>query len=220
MSLGSRTSQAAAHPVKQVGDTLPLPAPAHTGAMSLEQALLKRRSTRAFQPAPLTLAEVAQLLWAAQGITDAEGHRAVSSAGATYPLEVYLVAKQVDGLAAGLYRYQPQAHALTVVALDDRGAALTAAANSQQSMADAAAVIAIAAVPARTAVKYGARAGRYVDMEVGGVTQSVYLQAAALGLGTVVIGSFDDAAVSRVLSLPEAESPLAMLPVGRPDAQA
>ena len=127
-----------------------------------------------------------------------------------------MVAKQVEGLEAGLYRYLPHDHRLLTVVAEDRAAALTTAANSQQSMTDAAAVIVVAAVLARTAVKYDDRAERYVQVEVGGVVQNVYLQAAAFGLGTVVLGSFDDDEVRQTLDLPAVESPMVLLPIGRP----
>jgi SagB-type dehydrogenase family enzyme len=166
----------------------------------------------------LTLASVGQLLWAAQGVTSSTGERTAPSAGALYPLEIFLAAGTVDGLAAGVYRYSPQDHALRLHLADDRRRELAAAALEQSAVEDASAVLVIAAVYARTARKYGTRAERYVHIEVGHAAQNVYLQAQALGLGTVIIGAFDDEAVGRVLELDPAEASLALMPVGTPSA--
>ncbi len=193
-----------------------LPAPQPGGGMTLNEALATRRSIREYAPAPMDLAAAAQLLWAAQGVTDADGGRTAPSAGALYPLEVHLVAGQVTGLAAGIYRYVPARHELVLVSSGDRRAALADAALDQEWMATAPAIIAITAVEARTARKYGDRAERYVDMEVGHAVENVYLAATALGLGTCIVGAFDDGAVARTLGLPPGEEPLGLMPVGRP----
>jgi SagB-type dehydrogenase family enzyme len=198
--------------------TLLLPRAAIGGAASFEAILRKRRSVREFRASPLTLASVGQLLWAAQGVTSSTGERTAPSAGALYPLEIFLAAGTVDGLAAGVYRYSPQDHALRLHLADDRRRELAAAALEQSAVEDASAVLVIAAVYARTARKYGTRAERYVHIEVGHAAQNVYLQAQALGLGTVIIGAFDDEAVGRVLELDPAEASLALMPVGTPSA--
>ena len=196
-----------------------LPPPQSEGVMPVERALRERRSVRAFAPDSLSLVEVATLLWAAQGVTHGEGQRAAPSAGALYPLEVYLVAGRVRGLAAGIYRYLPADHALTQTSAEDARGALCEAAWSQDWMLTSAAILAVAAVYERTARQYGARAERYVHMEVGSVAENVYLQATALGLGTAFVGAFDDGQVKKVLSLPAEEEPLCLLPVGRPRSQ-
>ena len=164
----------------------------------------------------LTLAEISQLLWSAQGITDPEGRRTAPSAGALYPLEVFLVAGGQDELPAGVYRYRPQGHDLIPVVQGDQRAKLAAAALEQDWLNDAPATIGIAAVYERTARKYKQRAERYVLMEVGHAAQNVHLQAVALDLGTVVVGAFDDAEVKRVLTLAVNEEPLCLMPVGKP----
>jgi SagB-type dehydrogenase family enzyme len=192
-----------------------LPRPDLKGGMTLEAALGERRSVREYAEGALSLAEVSNLLWAAQGVTRPSGKRTAPSAGATYPLEIYLAAGTVAGLAPGLYHYEPREHALALVSAADCRDALAPAAVGQEFLRKAPAVIAIAAVLERTAGKYSARARRYVDMEVGAVTQNVHLEAAALGLGTVIVGAFEDAAVKRVLGLPAGEDPLALMPVGR-----
>jgi SagB-type dehydrogenase family enzyme len=156
------------------------------------------------------------MLWAAQGIIDPEGKRTAPSAGALYPLEVFLVVGTAGDLPAGVYRYRPQAHELVCIAEGDRRAKLAAAALEQEWLAEAPVTIAFAAVYERTARKYRQRAERYVHMEVGHAAQNVHLQAAALDLGTVVVGAFDDAEVKQVLALADNEQPVCLMPVGKP----
>ena len=84
-----------------------LPEPRQDGEVSIEEALLKRRSIRQYTGEPLTPQEVSQLLWAGQGITDPRGYRTAPSAGALYPLEIYVVVGDVENLAEGVYRYEP-----------------------------------------------------------------------------------------------------------------
>jgi len=193
-----------------------LPAAATDGPTSVEQALHARRSVREFAAAPLSLREAAQLLWAAQGRNRPAGGRTAPSAGALYPLEVHLVAGRVEGLAPAAYRYDADAHSLSPQVAGDLRQRLAQAARAQTWLADAPAILVITAVPERTARKYGDRATRYIHMEVGHAAQNVYLQAAASGLGTVVVGAFDDAAVAALLELDPAEQPLALMPLGRP----
>ena len=201
-------------PVMATASKLALPAPRAQGPVSLETALAQRRSQRSFGTTPLTAAEAGQLLWAAQGITGGKGERNAPSAGATYPLVLYLVAGHVDSLAGGVYRYLPQGHRLQGVAMGDVRAVLAIAACGQRWIADAPALVVIAAQPALTAARYGARAEAYVAMEAGAAAQNLLLQAAALGLGGTLVGAFDDAAVRRSLALAETEQPLAIVPVG------
>lgn len=192
-----------------------LPAPDTGGEVPLEQTIEDRRSVRSWARSPVTLQELSQLLWAAQGITARDGRRSAPSAGAKYPIEITVVVERVDGLDPGLYRYDPERHLLRPVAAGRFTDQLTAAALSQNWMRSAPASLVIAGVVARTASKYGARAPRYVHMEVGAVAENVYLQATALGLGTTFVGAFDDEAVSRVAQLSDGESPFAILPFGR-----
>jgi SagB-type dehydrogenase family enzyme len=193
-----------------------LPEPRQDSKISVESALRRRRSVREFQKESLTLAEISQLLWAAQGIGDPEGKRTAPSAGARYPLEVLLVVGGQDELPAGVYRYRPRGHDLIPAVQSDQRAKLAAAALEQDWLTDAPVTIAIAAVYERTARKYKQRAERYVHMEVGHAAQNVHLQAVALNLGTVVVGEFDDAEVKRVLTLAANEEPLCLMPVGKP----
>jgi len=192
-----------------------LPTPRQDGEVSLERAVTTRRSIREFAPGALTLAEVGQLLWAAQGITDSAGLRTAPSAGALYPLEVCLAAGEVSALTPGLYRYDPNRHMLARTADGDRRIELANAALGQAWIAAAAAIVVLAAVYRRTTDKYGARGERYVHIEIGHAAQNIYLQALALGLGTTEVGAFDDRAVKAVLGLPGDQAPLAIMPIGR-----
>jgi SagB-type dehydrogenase family enzyme len=192
-----------------------LPPTRHDGEVSLEYALRYRRSIREFACGALTLAEVGQLLWAAQGITHPMGFRTAPSAGALYPLVSYLVTGEVSSLTPGVYCYAPEEHALATAGGGDRRAALSSAALGQSWIADAAAVLVLAAVYRQTTGKYGPRGERYVHIEIGHAAQNIYLQAFALGLGTTEIGAFDDDAVKSVLGLAADADPLAIMPVGR-----
>jgi SagB-type dehydrogenase family enzyme len=190
--------------------SIELPRPSRQGERSLEETLATRRSVREFADRPLTNAEISQLLWAAQGITHPDGLRTAPSAGALYPLEIHVAT------SSGHYRYEPVKHELEQRDTADLRRPLHHAALAQDSILEAPAVIVITAVHARTARKYGARAERYVHMEAGHAAQNLLLEAVALGLAGVPVGAFDDDQVSKVLRLPDEESPLYMIPVGHP----
>lgn len=192
-----------------------LPAPRTNGNVSVEEALKDRRSIRVYAEVPLTLSDIGQVLWAAQGVTDDRGYRTAPSAGALYPLEIYLVAGDVMDLEPGVYHYQPGEHLLVRTVAGDRRAALQAAAVNQTSVGKAPATIVIAAVPDRTTAKYGDRGMRYVFMEAGHASENIYLQAEAINLGTVTLGAFNDDEVRKILDLPGNTMPLYLMPVGR-----
>jgi SagB-type dehydrogenase family enzyme len=186
-----------------------LPSPALDGDTSLEEALVLRRSVREFEDTPLTPSELGQLLWAAQGITHDRGFRTAPSAGALYPLELYVVT------AEGVFHYEPQGHRLQIVGHDDARPALYKAALSQVPVRQAPAVFVITAVRERTAAKYGAeRSPRYVHLEAGHAAQNLLLQAVVLGLGAVPIGAFYDEDVQAALGVPADHEPLYLIPVG------
>jgi SagB-type dehydrogenase family enzyme len=170
---------------------------------------------RGFSGEPLTIGEISQLLWAAQGITDPEGLRAAPSAGALYPLEIHVVANNVSDLAPGVYKYTVKKHELLKVTVGDERHALGRAAAKQDCVLNGEAVIVFSAVFDRTTQKYGRRGVPYVYMEVGHAVENVCLQAVALDLGTVVVGSFDDAAVRKIVQTPGDQQPLALMPIGR-----
>jgi SagB-type dehydrogenase family enzyme len=198
--------------------TVQLPQPALEGDVSVESALAQRRSIRDLRPDALTLDEVGQVLWAAQGITADWGGRTAPSAGATYPIELHIAVSSVEGLEPGVYRYRPDGHGLERTVEADIRAELAQTALGQAAVARAPVNIVIAAVEARTAERYGRRTERYVTLEAGHVAQSVALQAVALDLGSVPIGAFDDADIAHILQLSQSERPLYILPIGRPAA--
>jgi len=192
---------------------VPLPPPRRTGDESLYAALAARRSVRQFASRPLALADLGQMLWAAQGVTSPAGGRTAPSAGARYPLELFAAAGNVTDLAPGVYRYRPASHDLVRQADGDRRAAL-ADAVGQPSPGQAAAVLVFTAVYERTTARYGDRGVRFVHFEVGLATENACLAAAAMGLGSVVVGAFRDEQITQVVGLREDERPLLLLPVG------
>ena len=204
--------------------TVKLPEPARDGKVSVEAALEARRSIRQYAPGGLSLAEVSQLVWAAYGVNKpvpevaslGGGLRTAPSAGACYPLEVYVVAGKVDGLEAGIYRYEPATHELRQTLAGDRRAELCEAAANQNGVRTAPASIVYSAVYERNTKRYGDRGReRYVCMDLGHSGENVYLQCAALGLGTCAIGAFFDDDVRQVMRLTKLEEPLYIMPMGR-----
>ncbi len=196
-------------------ETIRLPQPRFGGPVSLEQTLLARRSVRTYARDPLTVDDLTQLLWAAQGVTHSQGYRTAPSAGALYPLELYTVVGHMVGLPAGLYRYGGREHALERKCPHDLRSELCAAALNQRPVERAPLTFLLTAVYDRMTAKYGSRGVRYVDMEAGHAAQNLCRQAVALDLKSVVIGAFHDGEVKRIAMLPADEEPLYLVPVGR-----
>lgn len=196
------------------GETfIKLSEPKLKGKMSLEEALLKRRSVREFATTPLTLQEVSQLLWAAQGITSPWGGRTAPSAGALYPLEIYLVAGQVKDLPSGIYKYQPKDHSLLRISEGDKREEIWKAALKQPWVKNAPVIFIFTAVYQRTTQKYGERGIRYVHIETGHAAQNLLLQAVALDLVGVPVGAFYDEVLKKTLNIKE--DPLYIVPIGK-----
>lgn len=193
--------------------TLQLPPPMFTSQTSVEEALKTRRSIRVYKNQSISLEEITQLLWAAQGITAKNGFRTAPSAGALYPLELYLVAGAVESLSPGLYHYLPATNSLVKLQNGDIRIALCNAALGQPSIKLGAADIVITAVFSRTTAKYGKKGISFVFMEAGHAAQNVYLQTVSLGLGTVSIGAFNEREVKQLLNI--TEEPLYIMPVGK-----
>ncbi|MEM2215613.1 MAG: SagB/ThcOx family dehydrogenase [Candidatus Bathyarchaeia archaeon] len=202
--------------ISRVFEKVPLPPPRYDGNVSIEYALKVRRSIREYEDKPLKLEHVSQLAWAGQGITDKRyGFRTAPSAGATYPLEIYIVVKKngVEGLSEGIYHYLPREHMLELVKKGDYSRELMDACLDQEWVGEAAINIVVTAIYERTTYRYGDRGRiRYVHMEVGHVGQNIYLQCVSLGLGCVVIGAFYDEKVKKILEVDE--EPLYVIPVG------
>ncbi|MEL6890203.1 MAG: SagB/ThcOx family dehydrogenase [Actinomycetota bacterium] len=191
-------------------EVAPLPTPDNDGATPLEAVLEQRRSGRSFRGDPLALQHVGQLLWAGQGITDADGHRTAPSAGARYPIELYAVTPDSVG------HYLPADHALQQRADTSAFALLADSAFGQDFVSTAPLIVVVTGVVARTRVEYGAAADDLMQREAGHVAQNVLLQATALGLAAVPVGGFDPAAAARSLALPPGEDVLYLIPAGHP----
>lgn len=195
------------------GETMKLPDPKFKSSTSVEEALSARRSVRDYAEDSLTIEQISQLLWAAQGLTSKWGGRTAPSAGALYPLEIYLVAGEVKGLKSGLYHYDPGKHQISLTQEGDLREKATQASLYQDEILRAPATLVITAVYERTMQKYRERGIRYVHMEVGSVGENIYLEAESLKLGTVFIGAFDDDQVKKVLGIEE--EPLGIMPIGK-----
>lgn len=193
--------------ISKGGEMIDLPKPQFTN-VPLEECIQKRRSVRNFENKELSLQQISNILWSAQGITDSIRElRAAPSAGATYPLELFVAKKD------GLFRYIPDGHKLKKEQGIDLRKDIARAALNQNFIADAGIVIIITAVYNRTAYRYGERAYRYINNEVGHCAQNIHLEAVALGLGSVPVGAFDDEKLKKILKLKE-EEPLYIIPVG------
>jgi len=199
---------------EQEKEIIGLPFPRNKSAVSLEEAISLRSSIREYKDEALTQEEISWLLWAAQGMMQRKSGRTVPSAGALYPLEIYLVVGKVKGLAAGIYHYRPPEHSLVKIESGDKRSVLFNASLRQSSIKNAPVSLVICAKYQRTTQKYGERGSRYVHIEVGHVGQNIYLQTEALGLATVAIGAFNDEAVKKVLGVKE--EPIYIMPLGRP----
>ncbi len=196
-------------------ETIQLPEPRYDGDVSVEHALRMRRSVRSYKDDPLNLSEISQILWSAQGIASRRRYRTAPSAGALYPLEVYVIAGNVKSLSPAIFKYNPHNHTLVKMLAGDMRFELSRAALNQGAIKKAPAVLLFCAVYERTTGKYGRRGIRYVDMEVGHAAQNVCLQAIAMGLKTAVIGAFRDAEVKNIAKPADDEHPLYFVPVGR-----
>jgi SagB-type dehydrogenase family enzyme len=199
------------------GDEMRLPEPVTDGAVSLEKTIKARRTIRSFSSEPLSLHQLSQLLWATYGITDDRGFkRAAPSGGALYPMDVYGVVGEegVQGLAAGVYHFEPVGHAVSLHRGGDHRQGLSRAALSQMWIGEAPLSLLITAEYRRITDKYGRRGIRYAIMEAGHMGQNLFLQAEALGLGAGIVGAFDDNQVTNVLHLPKTQEPLLIMPVG------
>jgi len=197
-------------------EAIKLPAPVLKGALTVEEALQNRRSTRKFGNRSLELAQVSQLLWAADGVNHPQGKRTAPAARAAYAIDLYVVVGErgVTNLAPGIYRYVAADQALELVAPGEYRPAVAKACNSQAWIPEAPAIVVITGDYARCAVKNGDKAQMYTHMESGFVAQNLFLQAGALGLGAGIVGGFNDQALAQTLKLPQNDVPLLVMPVG------
>lgn len=205
------------HSGKQLPE-VKLPVPRDKGEMSVEEAIARRRSVRTYAREALPISQLAQVLWAAQGLTGTGRFRAAPSAGATYPLEVFVfIGKDcVENLEEGMYHYSVKNHSLELYKRGDIRKELSIAALDQEFIAQAPVDIVVCALYERTGRRYGRRAERYVPMEVGHVGENIHLQAVALGLAVVMVGAFEDERVRKLMDLTEEVRPLYIIPLGKP----
>ncbi|MCX7944897.1 MAG: SagB/ThcOx family dehydrogenase [Deltaproteobacteria bacterium] len=186
-----------------------------TGKISIEETLKKRRSVRKFTDASISIEEISQLLWAAYGLTTSDGRKTTPSAGATYPLEIYIAVRKADKLKPGLYRYLPESHSLKLIKEGDILSQVSDTTYQPEMCKDAPIHIIITAVIERTTSVYGQRGIRYIHMEAGHSAQNISLQGVALNIGSVLVGAFDDEKLLRVLELGKGEIPLYIIPMGK-----
>ena len=194
-----------------------LPEPQKKTMVSVEWAIEHRRTIRSYGPGMLQPAQLSRLLWAAQGITGRRGYkRAAPSAGALYPMDVYVVVGKdaVAGITAGVHRYEPAGHRLALVVNQDLRKDVARAALLQAWMACAPVNFVITAEYRRITGKYGRRGIRYAMIEAGHIGQNIFLQAAALGLAAGIVGAFDDQKLINSLQIPADHEPLLVMPVG------
>lgn len=202
------------------GETINLPDPVFIGEMSVEQSLKDRRSMRNFKDKTLCLQHVSQVLWSAYGVSDAESFshiklKTAPSAGATYPLEIYLMAGNVEGLIPGLYKYHPEENKLSLYLKGDIRSRIAKACLDQRMLKDAPATIIYNVVFERTTQRYGQRGyERYVYMDIGHSAQNIYLQTTALGMATCAIGAFEDDKLTSVIKPPDNEVVMYLMPFG------
>jgi SagB-type dehydrogenase family enzyme len=197
-------------------EVIKLPAPVTKGTMSVEEALQNRRTTRKFANRSLELAQISQLLWAGDGITNPQGKRTAPSGKATYPMDLYLVAGErgVTGLAPGLYHYSVADHALELLAKGDFRAPVAKACNSQVWMTEAPVILVITGDYKRSEVKNGDKAPLYTHIEAGLIAQNIFLEVGSLGLGAGIAGGMNEQALGQALKLPPANIPFLVMPVG------
>ncbi len=210
LSAGHTDDQATvAQPAGWETGRVKLPPPRLDGPVSVERALAQRRSIRTYKDEPLSLAEISQILWAAQGITDEKsGKRTAPSARAMYFLDVYLLAGNVTDLPQGMYLYQPQGHELSKVMEGDAKAKLFEAAG-QAPIEKAPAALVIAGQADR------ATNSNWMYLEAGHAAENVYLQGVSLGIGTVVMGGFTPDEVKTALNLPQNQTVIYIMPLGK-----
>lgn len=198
-------------------ELIQLPEPDLDRKVPLVKTLSQRRSIRDFSREIVELPEMSQILWACQGISCTEGYRTAPSAGALYPLELFIFVERVSGLEPGIYQYKPgpgiRKHALLTRKHGDFLDDLADAALGQNCIRECAFCIVICSVTERTSVKYGSRSERYVYLEAGHAAQNACLQTTALNLGAVTVGAFYDDKVKDLLGI--TATPVYFLPVGR-----
>ncbi len=210
-----------APPFKEYTEALsiPLPKPRPLGKVTVEEALQKRRSIRDYSDEPLSLEELSLLLHLTDGITlwrYGIGFRTAPSAGALYPIEIYLVVNRVKGLKPGIYHYRVRTHSLELIKEGNFGQEMVHACVGQEMPGTAAITFILTAVFQRIRWKYRERAYRYILLEGGHIGQNIYLGATAMGLGACAIGAFLDDSINNLIGVDgQEEAVIYVLTVGK-----
>ncbi|HVP77073.1 MAG TPA: SagB/ThcOx family dehydrogenase [Thermodesulfobacteriota bacterium] len=194
---------------KSSGESIKLPPPKYESDVSVEKALLERRSIRSYKEEPLTLNELSQILWAAQGITEpTKGLRTAPSPRAVYLLQLYVLPGNVANLPMGIYKYQPQTHDLIKIADGDKKAELFKAAG-QAPIKNAPVALVITGLSEKT------QNPAWMYLEAGHAAENIYLQSVSLKLGTVAMAGFKEDDVRKALNLPDKERVIYIMPIGK-----
>jgi SagB-type dehydrogenase family enzyme len=212
---GNSEDKAEAETKPDNSEIIQLPEPRLDSDVSLEESLYNRRSTRNYGSDPVTLQEVSQLLWAAQGITDTSGHRTAPSAVALYPLSIYVIAGNVPEIMDGVYIYDPEDHSIERSIDGDIRVELATASMGQASVRQGAVSFVVTVDYGKMTARFGDKGERFGTLEAGHAAQNLCLQATALDLGLVTAGAIYDDQVAEVLDLPENLTPLYVIPVGQ-----
>jgi SagB-type dehydrogenase family enzyme len=210
-------------PVRDGATVVPLPGRGdwHLPPCDLVDAIARRESQRRFLPAPLTLAELAFLLWSTQGVRrqihEAAVLRTVPSAGCRHPFETCLAVLNIETLSPGIYRYLPLDHALVQeTAPDYLAERLTAAVRGQRFAAEAAVTFIWSAIPARTEWRYAEASYKVIALDAGHLCQNLYLACEAIGAGTCAIAAYDQDLADDLIGADGREEFVVYLaPVGR-----
>ena len=205
-------------PLKQKGGgRMQLPDPTTDGDVSLERTIHQRRTIRSFNGKALTLKQLSQLFWAAQGITESRGFkRAAPSAGALYPMDIYgaVGGGCIETLNPGVYLYEPATHSFSLIQKGDSRRDIAMASLGQMWMSYAPITLVITAEYSRIMGKYGQRGVRYAMIEAGHIGQNIFLQSQAIGLKAGIVGAFEDQKVIHVMGIKDTHEPLLLMPVG------
>jgi len=194
---------------------VPLPEPTFISNTSIENALFSRRSTRIFKSKPLKISDISQLAWSAQGVNDPRGFRTTPSAGAFYPLNLYIVAQNITDLSCAVYKYKPEEHELLKIDHEEETNKFWAKTMDQYSIKNPAAIFIFSAKLEQIIASYGAYGKKFLYMEVGHTTQNIYLQSTSLEIGTTIIGGINEKEIKKLINMPSHEHPLCIMPVGK-----
>ena len=192
-----------------------LPEPQRISNFSLEEALQKRRSRRNYSGEPISLEQLSQLLWSAYGITKEPFYKTVPSAGACYPMTIYVSVVKVKGLKSGFYQYIPKEHQLELISTDNFTDQIYTCGYNQGCLRNQAITILMSADFDKITTRYGKRAYRYTYMEAGHISQNIYLQTESLDLATVAVGAYDEETLNKILPIPNKEDIIYLMPVGK-----